>query len=104
MQQALESVLADLVLGPVPSRESLAALCEKYAVGADDSAALSESLERLHTEYIDLYLLHRDDESVEVGPLIEMLNQEQARGRIRAFGASNWQVRFGRRFRRPEAD
>ena len=53
---------------------------------------LSESLERLHTEYIDLYLLHRDDESVEVGPLIETLNQEQARGRIRAFGASNWRV------------
>jgi 1-deoxyxylulose-5-phosphate synthase len=53
---------------------------------------LSESLERLRTEYIDLYLLHRDDESVEVGPLIDMLNQEQARGRIRAFGASNWRV------------
>jgi len=53
---------------------------------------LSESLERLHTEYIDLYLLHRDDESVEVGPLIETLNQEQERGRIRAFGASNWHV------------
>ena len=53
---------------------------------------LSESLERLHTEYIDLYLLHRDDESVEVGLLIETLNQEQARGRIHAFGASNWRV------------
>lgn len=47
MQQALESVLADLVLGPVPSRASLAALCEKHAVGADDSTALGESLERL---------------------------------------------------------
>jgi hypothetical protein len=47
VQQALESVLGDLVLGPVPSRESLAALCQKYGVGADDSAALGESLERL---------------------------------------------------------
>jgi hypothetical protein len=53
VQQALESVLADLVLGPAPSRKSLAALCEKYAVGADDSAALGESLERL-TVYRDL--------------------------------------------------
>jgi aryl-alcohol dehydrogenase-like predicted oxidoreductase len=55
-------------------------------------ADLSESLERLQTEYIDLYLLHRDDESVEVGPLVDALNQEQARGRIRVFGVSNWHV------------
>jgi aryl-alcohol dehydrogenase-like predicted oxidoreductase len=55
-------------------------------------ADLSESLERLQTDYIDLYLLHRDDESVPVGPLIEALNQEQAQGRIRAFGVSNWRV------------
>ena len=53
---------------------------------------LSESLERLQTDYIDLYLLHRDDESVPVGPLVEALNQEQASGRIKAFGVSNWRV------------
>jgi aryl-alcohol dehydrogenase-like predicted oxidoreductase len=55
-------------------------------------ADLSESLERLQTSYIDLYLLHRDDESVPVGPLIEALNMERAAGRIRAFGGSNWRV------------
>lgn len=53
---------------------------------------LTESLERLQTDSIDLYLLHRDDENVPVGPLIETLNAEQARGRIRAFGASNWSI------------
>jgi aryl-alcohol dehydrogenase-like predicted oxidoreductase len=53
---------------------------------------LSESLERLQTDYIDLYLLHRDDESVPVGPLVEALNQEQSKGRIRSFGVSNWRV------------
>ncbi len=55
-------------------------------------ADLSESLERLQTDYVDLYLLHRDDEAMPVGPLVEALNQEQTRGRIRAFGASNWRV------------
>lgn len=55
-------------------------------------ADLSESLECLQTEYIDLYLLHRDDERVPVGPLIDALNEEYARGHIRAFGASNWRT------------
>jgi aryl-alcohol dehydrogenase-like predicted oxidoreductase len=51
---------------------------------------LAESLERLGVETIDLYLLHRDDESVPVGPLVDLLNEQVAAGRIRAFGASNW--------------
>lgn len=55
-------------------------------------ADLTESLERLGTDHVDLYLLHRDDESVSPGPLLEALNEEKARGRVRAFGASNWTV------------
>ena len=54
---------------------------------------LSESLDRLGTDHIDLYLLHRDDEAVAPGPLLETLNDEKARGRIKAFGASNWTVK-----------
>ena len=53
---------------------------------------LSESLERLGTDHVDLYLLHRDDETVPPGPLLEALNEEKANGRIVAFGASNWTV------------
>jgi 1-deoxyxylulose-5-phosphate synthase len=53
---------------------------------------LSESLGRLRTDHIDLYLLHRDDETVAPGPLLDALNEEQANGRITAFGASNWTV------------
>jgi len=53
---------------------------------------LNESLERLQTDFIDLYFLHRDDESVDVGPIIEELNGQQERGLIRSFGASNWRV------------
>ena len=55
-------------------------------------ADLSESLERLGTDHVDLYLLHRDDETVPPGPLLEALNGEKASGRIAAFGASNWTV------------
>lgn len=55
-------------------------------------ADLSESLDRLGIRCIDLYLLHRDDPSVPVGPIVEALHDQRVRGRIRAFGGSNWTV------------
>src|SRR5438094_208007 len=51
---------------------------------------LSQSLQRLRTDYVDLYLLHRDDESVPVGEFVSVLNEQQAAGRIRSYGVSNW--------------
>lgn len=56
----------------------------------DITADLHDSLARLRTGYIDLYLLHRDDPSVPVGPIVEVLNEHLAAGRIHAFGGSNW--------------
>lgn len=56
----------------------------------DITADLHDSLARLHTSYIDLYLLHRDDPAVPVGPIVEVLNEHLAAGRIHAFGGSNW--------------
>ena len=56
----------------------------------DIAADLHDSLARLRTDHIDLYLLHRDDESVPVGPIVETLNEHHAAGRVRAFGGSNW--------------
>ncbi len=55
-------------------------------IGSD----ISESLERLRIDYIDLYTLHRDDTRHTVGEIIEILNAEIRRGRIRYLGASNW--------------
>jgi aryl-alcohol dehydrogenase-like predicted oxidoreductase len=51
---------------------------------------LEESLTRLRTETIDLYMLHRDNPAVPVGRIVERLNLEVERGRVRALGASNW--------------
>ncbi len=56
----------------------------------DIHSDIADSLERLQTSYIDLYLLHRDNEDVPVGPLVEALNDEHKQGRIHAFGGSNW--------------
>jgi aryl-alcohol dehydrogenase-like predicted oxidoreductase len=56
----------------------------------DIAADLHDSLARLKTTYVDIYLLHRDDPSVPVGPIVEALNGHHRAGRIRAFGGSNW--------------
>ena len=50
---------------------------------SDINADLSDSLERLQTDYVDLYLLHRDDPTVPVGPILETLNEHQRAGRRR---------------------
>jgi aryl-alcohol dehydrogenase-like predicted oxidoreductase len=56
----------------------------------DITADIYDSLARFKFDYLDLYILHRDDRSVPVGPIIEVLNEHQKAGRIRAFGGSNW--------------
>ena len=56
----------------------------------DIASDLHDSLARMDVDYIDLYLLHRDDLSIPVGLLMEALNEHVEAGRIRAIGASNW--------------
>lgn len=51
---------------------------------------LKQSLKALGTDYIDIYLLHRDDPKTPVSELIETLNEAKVKGLIRSFGVSNW--------------
>lgn len=53
---------------------------------------LQTSLDRLRTDYIDIYALHRDDPNVPVGEILEVLNEHVESGRIGSFGGSNWTV------------
>ncbi|HLI05619.1 MAG TPA: aldo/keto reductase [Ktedonobacteraceae bacterium] len=53
---------------------------------------LRESLARLQTDYVDIYMLHRDNPDIPVGEFITALNEEKNAGRIRIFGASNWSL------------
>jgi 1-deoxyxylulose-5-phosphate synthase len=56
----------------------------------DITSDLHDSLARLQTDTIDLYLLHRDDPDVPFEPIIDALNEHLQASRIRSFGASNW--------------
>lgn len=51
---------------------------------------LKKSLNYLHTDYLDIYMLHRDDPEVEAGEIVEIFNALHAEGKIGAFGGSNW--------------
>ena len=51
---------------------------------------VAESLSRLRTSYLDMYILHRDDPSKPVDEIVEVLNELHAAGTIGQFGGSNW--------------
>ena len=53
---------------------------------------LDISLERLGTDHVDLYFLHRDNTEVPVGEWIDVLNAERSAERVKAFGGSNWSL------------
>lgn len=58
----------------------------------DIAADIHDSLARLKTDYIDLYLLHRDDVDVPIGEIVDALDEHRRAGRIHAYGGSNWTV------------
>lgn len=54
---------------------------------------LTGSLQRLQTDHVDLYFLHRDDVSIPVGEVVDFLEQKRLAGHIRAYGFSNWTLK-----------
>lgn len=52
---------------------------------------LTQSLDRLQTDYVDIYFMHRDNTDVPVGEFVDAMDAEVKAGRIRGpFGGSNW--------------
>src|SRR5579884_2022891 len=51
---------------------------------------IETSLREMQLDQIDIYILHKDDPDVPVGPIVEALNEEVAAGRIKVFGGSSW--------------
>lgn len=62
-------------------------LCTPDAIGKQ----LSVSLDRLQSDHVDIYFMHRDNPAVPVGEFVDAMDAEAKTGRIRGpFGGSNW--------------
>jgi predicted oxidoreductase len=55
-------------------------------------ASAERSLQNLHTDYIDLLLIHRPDPLMHPGEIAEAFTQLQQAGKVRQFGVSNFTV------------
>lgn len=53
---------------------------------------LEESLKALQLDSVEFYWLHRDDEKIPAGQIIDMMNKLCDEGKIKKFGASNWSI------------
>ncbi len=50
------------------------------------------SLDRMQTDYVDIYFLHRDNTDVPVGEFVDVLNEHVDAGRMKIYGGSNWTI------------
>lgn len=53
---------------------------------------LETSLKTLQTDYIDVFLLHRDDPETPLAEPLEVLHEAKSQGKVRLYGVSNWTV------------
>lgn len=51
---------------------------------------IHDSLCKLKTDYVDVYMLHRDNPEMPVGAIVEVMNRLYYEGKVKLFGASNW--------------
>lgn len=55
------------------------------------STQLDQSLDRLQTDFVDVYFMHRDNPDIPVGEFVDAMDAEVKAGRIKGpYGGSNW--------------
>jgi aryl-alcohol dehydrogenase-like predicted oxidoreductase len=89
-----ERLLGEILEG----RRERVVLATKFAWKADDGGgsptnvrrAIAGSLERLRTDYVDLYYLHRQDATTPIAETLQALHVLVQAGTVRAIGCSNF--------------
>lgn len=54
--------------------------------------AIEASLKRLHTDYVDLYFAHEDDEATPLDETLTVFDELIKEGKVRSIGASNYKA------------
>lgn len=65
---------------------------EKTLTPVGIETQLMTNLDRFGTEYVDLWVFHRDDPEQPVEMVVEEMNRHIDAGRIFAYGGSNWTI------------
>jgi len=89
-----ERMLGELLEG----RRDRVVLATKFGWGSDRGYgspdgmrdAIAGSLERLRTDYVDLYYLHKPDPDTPIGDTLQALDELVRAGTVRALGCSNF--------------
>ena len=56
----------------------------------DISYFIKRTLDRLKLDFLDIFILHHDNENIPPGEFVDVLNEQVNLGLIKSFGASNW--------------
>lgn len=92
-------ILATKAASPMGAQPWQGGTSRKHLLNAIDA-----SLQRLGTDYVDLYQLHRDDPDTPLDETLEALDTIVRSGRARYVGVSNWSAwRIARALGRSEA-
>lgn len=80
----------NLIIATKGGHPNLETMHASRVLKKDVAADMEESMKSLQIDYIDFYWLHRDNEAIPAGEIIEYLNEFVREGKIRYFGCSNW--------------
>jgi aryl-alcohol dehydrogenase-like predicted oxidoreductase len=87
-----EVVIATKVYNPMGDKPNRSGLSRKYILHAID-----DSLQRLGTDYVDLYQIHRWDKETPIEETLEALHDLVKSGKVRYVGASSmWAWQFAK--------
>ena len=98
MGKALKGIRGNVVLVTKGAREWVRDNPDRRSATVSDSdperllASIDESLKRLQTDYIDLFLIHWPDHNRAFSEPMEALEKAKAAGKIRHTGVSNFSV------------
>ena len=98
MGKALKGIRKDVILVTKGAREWVRDNPDRRSATVSDSdpvrlrATIDESLQRLQTDYIDLFLIHWPDKGRPFSEPMEVLEEAKKAGKIRHSGVSNFSV------------